>query len=63
VIGGKPEPEAVNRSGFLELNESVRHYHLNTALGNGILAHCKKQGIDLTPEFIGMLKAHHALER
>jgi len=62
LIDGTRVPAAVSRTGFLELNKAVRHYHLNTALGHGVLAHCKAKGIALTPEFVAKLKLHHALD-
>ena len=62
IIGGQPDPAAVNRTGFLEINKLVRYHHLNTTLGNEVLEYCKKHDITLTPEFVSMLKVHHALE-
>jgi len=55
-------PELVNRTGFLEINRSVRHYHLNTALGSRIVDHYRRQGTRLNRDFIAMLKLHHAME-
>lgn len=62
VIGGKIIPEKVNKIGFLTINETLRHYHLNTGLGNEILNYLESQGTKFAPEFIAKLKAHHALE-
>ncbi|NQV32026.1 MAG: hypothetical protein HQ515_04990 [Phycisphaeraceae bacterium] len=62
VIGGKVIPDGVNRTGIVEINRSVRYFHLNTALGNRILDHYTRQGTALTPEFMAMLKLHHAME-
>jgi len=62
VINGQAEPAMVNRTGFLEINGNVRHYHLNTALGNEVLNHFNSRQAGLAPEFIAKLKAHHALE-
>ncbi|MBN2313946.1 MAG: hypothetical protein JXM79_08440 [Sedimentisphaerales bacterium] len=62
IVSGKTEPEWVNRTGFVEINKSVRYYHLNTALGNRILDHYRRQGIKLNPDFIAMLKLHHGME-
>ncbi|MGM0486203.1 MAG: hypothetical protein ACQESR_05510 [Planctomycetota bacterium] len=62
VINGQADPEMVNRTGFLEINGAVRHYHLNTGLGNEIIAHFKNRGAGFDPDFIAKLKAHHALE-
>ncbi len=61
-IDGQAAPDLLNRLGFMEINKTVRHYHLNTALGNGILDHYRRQGTELTPEFIDMLKLHHGME-
>ncbi|MCP4454942.1 MAG: hypothetical protein GY809_26075 [Planctomycetes bacterium] len=62
VIGGKVTPDGVNRTGIVEINRSVQYFHLNTTLGNRILDHYTHQGTALTPEFIAMLKLHHAME-
>ncbi|MCK5804807.1 MAG: hypothetical protein KAI66_18360, partial [Lentisphaeria bacterium] len=62
IVNGQIKPEMVNRTGFLEVNGNVKYFHLNTALGNGILTHYKKRGTALTPEFISKLKLHHELE-
>jgi len=61
-VAGKPRPELVDLIGFIQLNKTVQHYHLNTRLGNDILQYCKSKNITLKPQFIQMLKAHHALE-
>ncbi|MFW6437711.1 MAG: hypothetical protein ACOCZ7_01750, partial [Armatimonadota bacterium] len=63
VVGEEAQPALVDSTGFLQINGPVRHYHLNTALGNGVLDYCDEAGIELTPEFIDDLKAHHALEQ
>ena len=55
-------PGLINRLGFIQINESVQHYHLNTALGNDVIDHLKNSGTTLTPEFIAKLKLHHDLE-
>ncbi|MHC4326514.1 MAG: hypothetical protein ACYSWW_00150 [Planctomycetota bacterium] len=62
VVAGMANPELVNRTGFVEINRSVRHYHLNTALGNQIVDHYQRQGTELNPDFIAMLKLHHGME-
>ncbi|MBT4137180.1 MAG: hypothetical protein HOE48_04650 [Candidatus Latescibacteria bacterium] len=62
IINGKSEPDKVNQIGFVEINKSVKHYHLNTALGNDVLNHLKETGRSLTPDFIAKLKSHHELE-
>ena len=62
LVGGEPRPELVDRTGFLQINGPVRYFHLNTALGNRVLDYCRDQGIDLEPDFIARLRAHHALE-
>jgi hypothetical protein len=62
-VNGEERPELVDRTGFLAINGDVRHYHLNTALGNSVLKHCRDTGVVLTPAFIEKLKLHHALER
>ena len=59
VVDGKAVPEMVNRVGFLEINKSVEHYHLNTALGNEVIRHFKSQGTPLSPDFIAKLTSHH----
>jgi hypothetical protein len=61
VVDGKADPELVNRIGFLKINDAVRHYHLNTALGNEVLDHFRSKGTLLSPDFIAKLKSHHEL--
>ncbi|MBT3374280.1 MAG: hypothetical protein HN742_22815 [Lentisphaerae bacterium] len=62
VVNGQAAPGMVDRIGFLTLNGAVRHFHLNTALGNRILEQCKEEGVTLTSEFLGKLRLHHALD-
>lgn len=62
TINGKKEPDKVNQMGFLEINKSVKHYHLNTTLSNDVITHLKNTGRTLTPAFIAKLKSHHELE-
>ena len=62
VVDGKTKPELVDELGFLKVNGSLRHYHLNTALSNSVAAHFRDQGAPLTPEFIAKLRSHHELE-
>ncbi len=58
IVNGQARPELVCRTGVVEIDKSVQHYHLNTALGNEIVNHFK----NFDPEFIAKLKAHHELE-
>lgn len=62
VVNGMAHPELVNSTGFVEINGSVRHYHINTTLGNRILEHYRRQGTELNPDFIARLKLHHEME-
>ena len=62
VVAGGVNPERVDRMGFLEINRSVRYYHINTALGSRIVDHYRRQGTELNSDFIAMLKLHHAME-
>jgi len=62
IVNGRANPELVNRSGIVEINKSVRHYHLNTALGNDVVEYYRRQGIELDPDFIAQLKLHHGME-
>jgi len=59
VVDGKAVPEMMDRLGFLEINQSLQHYHLNTALGNDVLSYLKRKGVVLTSEFIAQLKCRH----
>ena len=61
-VGGEPHPEQADRLDFIQPNKRVRYYQLNTALGNDLLQYFKAKPIELLPEFIAMLKSHHALE-
>jgi len=62
LVNSEARPDLVDRTGFLEINKSVRHYHVNTALGNRVLDHCRDAGTVLDPGFIAKLKLHHAME-
>ncbi len=62
IVNGTMNPDLMNHMGFIQINESVQHYHLNTALGNDVIDHLKNSGTTLTPEFIAQLKLHHDLE-
>lgn len=55
-------PELVDRIGFIQINKGVLYNHLNTRLGNDIVAYHKSQGLTFSERFISMLKAHHELE-
>ena len=59
VVNGKADPELVNRIGFLEINKAVRHYHLNTALGNEVVSHFKNKGAALSTDFVAKLRCHY----
>jgi len=59
VINGRAAPELVNRTGFLEINRYVEHYHLNTALGNEVVDHFLSKGTVLSSGFITKLKSHY----
>lgn len=56
VVDGKAAPELMDRLGFLKINQSLRHFHLNTALGNEVLGYLRSQGTALSPEFVAQLK-------
>lgn len=62
VIDGTTKPEMVDRSGLIKINGPVRHFHLNTALGNRVLVYCRDRGIELKDDFVARLKSHHAME-
>jgi hypothetical protein len=62
IVSGIANPELVNRTGFVEINRSVRHYHINTTLDNRIIEHYRRQGTKLNPDFVAMLKLHHGME-
>jgi len=62
VVAGRKKPEFVDRTGILKVNKYVRYYHLNTALGNSILDHFQRRGVELNPNFIAILKHHHPME-
>ncbi|MDZ7616415.1 MAG: hypothetical protein U1E05_05380 [Patescibacteria group bacterium] len=62
TVDGKARPDLINRIGFMEVNRSLRYYHLNTGLGNEVVKHFREQGDGITPAFITMLKSHHAME-
>ena len=62
IVNGKVAPEMVNRIGFIEINQSVQHHHLNTTLGNEVVDHFRNKGVVFTPDFIARLKSHHEWE-
>ena len=62
IVTGTANPELVNRTGFVEINRSVQHYHINTTLDNQIIEHYRRQGTELNPDFIAMMKLHHGME-
>ena len=62
VVAGTARPDMVNRTGFIDVNKSVRHYHLNTMLGNRIIEYYRRQGTEWDPDFIAMLRLHHRME-
>ena len=59
IVNGKAAPEMVDRTGFLAINQSLEHYHLNTALGNEVLGYLESQGVRLSPQFVARLKSSH----
>ena len=62
VVDGVAQPGRVNEVGFLEINGVVKHYHLNTALGNEVLEHLESEGTALSQAFVAKLRCHHAME-
>lgn len=62
VIGDAPAPSRLGRYGFVELNQNLRHAHLNTTFGPDVMAYLREQGTPPTPEFIARLRAQHPLE-
>jgi len=62
IISGTSEPDAIDHLGILEINRTLNHYHLNTALGNDVLRHLEAAGVVVSPEFVAKLRSHHALE-
>jgi hypothetical protein len=63
IVDGKLRPDFVNLFGFLSINESLRHSHLNTMLSNEITRHLKGEGIALTPDFVAQLTCHYDASR
>ena len=59
MVDGKASPELVDRIGFLHINKSLEHFHLNTALGNDVLSFLKAKGAALSAEFAARLKCQH----
>ena len=62
IVDGRLAPEMVDRFGFVEINQSLRHYHLNTGLSREVVGHLKATGVKLAPEFVARLKANHELD-
>ncbi len=61
IVGGEAVPEMVNQVGFLEINKSLQHYHLNTGLGNEVVSHLQSKGAALSSDFVAKLTAHHGI--
>lgn len=59
IVAGSAVPEMVNRIGFLEINKSVQHYHLNTALGNEVVEYFNREGVAISSDFLAMLNSHY----
>ena len=47
---------------FIRINQFVKYNHVNTRLGQDVLAWCRNAGVRLLPEFVNKLKSHHELE-
>jgi hypothetical protein len=62
VINDAVSPDLFDNIGFLKINKSIRHFHLNTSLGTEVVDYLKKKGIKLNSKFIGLLKVHHDME-
>jgi hypothetical protein len=61
IVDGQARPEMVGKIGFLQINKSPRHFHLNTALGNEVLDYLRDQGITLSADFVAKLTAHSGI--
>lgn len=57
-----PEDLLTLYSDFMKINGKVRFSHLGTRLGQDVLSYLKNKSVQLSPEFIVRLKAHHELE-
>ena len=62
LVDGKARPERIEQLGFLKINQSLRHCHLNTALANSVVRHLREEGTPLEPAFVAMLKCRHESE-
>jgi len=62
IVGEQTRPDLVNQMGFLEINRSLRHQHLNTGLGNEVVRYFRGRGTRIRPRFVAMLKNRHELE-
>ncbi len=61
-IDGVSQPDAIDKTGFMQVNKSLQYSHINTRLGNDILNYYRDTKIKITPAFISMLKSRHELE-
>jgi hypothetical protein len=59
---GSIAPAQLERIAFLSINQSLRHNHTGTRLGNDVLSYLSEKGIRIRKEFIAKLKSHHELE-
>lgn len=62
VINGEVKAQMIDNISFIKVNKSLRHGHLNTMLGPGVLKYFRENGISLTPAFVRQLMVHHKLE-
>ncbi len=62
LVDGSADPATFDRLGFVQINRLVRYHQTNTSLSSGMLKSIQEKQLALKPEFIAMLKSHHALE-
>ncbi|WP_176706428.1 hypothetical protein [Paenibacillus hemerocallicola] len=62
IVNGAPRPDLVDRYGFIQVNRALRGNHLNTQLSAPLVSYLANAGTPLSPEFVAMMKSHHAGE-
>ena len=62
IIGGKPTPAMIDAYGFIVMNKTLAHSHVNTMLGRGVVDYWKQNKDGIEPAFVDKLKTRHELE-
>ncbi|MDF2661323.1 MAG: hypothetical protein K0Q94_4114 [Paenibacillus sp.] len=59
VLDGAVRPDLLARCDFIDVNNKLRYYHLNTKLSKELTDYFANAGTPVEPEFYAMLRSHH----